>query len=93
MELSGWKDGYETGGNIQIYPRNTKSKVERMKALLNFTVDYVFTTKTASHKKLPIPSPLSTDTFLHCFVDLNGAVARHDFLRLRDLLPPTDFEK
>lgn len=78
---------------MEIYPRNTRSKVERAKRLLNFTVDYVFTTKANSHKKLPVPSPLSTDSFLASFVDLNGPVAKHDLLRLRDLMPADDFAK
>ena len=62
-----------------------------MKILLNFTVDYIFTTKANSHKKLPVPSPLSTETFLSSFIDLNAAVTKPDMLRLRDLLPPADF--
>lgn len=91
--MSGWKEGYETGGNIQIFPRNPKSKVERMKALLNFTVDYIFTTKANGHKKLPIPSPLSTETFLSSCLDLNGEVAKHDMLRMRDILHADDFSQ
>ena len=63
-----------------------------MKALLNFTVDYIFTTKINGHKKLPIPTPLSTDTFLSSCIDLNGAVAKHDILRMRDLMHVGDFD-
>ena len=82
-----------TGGNIEIYPRNTKNKVERMKLLLNFSVNYIFTVTKNTSKKSPVPSPISSDTFLYEYIDLNGPVSKHDLLRLRDLMPQEDFEK
>lgn len=91
VELKGWKGGYETGGNLQLYPKNTKSKIERMMNLLNFTVNYIFTTKQNSHKKCPVPSPLSVNTFLSDYIDLNGQVSKSDMLKLRDLLSPEDY--
>lgn len=93
VELTGWKEDYETGGNIQIFPRNTRSKVERMMTLLNFTVNYVFTTKVNTHKKSPVPSPLSTDTFLNDYVDLNGQISKSDIIKLKDLMSTEDLKK
>lgn len=93
VELKGWKEDYETGGNIQIFPKNTRSKVERMMTLLNFTVNYTFTTKVNTHKKSPVPSPLSVDTFLTDYIDLNGSIQKSDMIKLRDLMPSEDYEK
>jgi len=92
IELTGWTGGYITGGNIAIYPKNTKSKIDRMKQLLNFSVNYIFTVKSSTFKKLPIPSPISTDTYLSDFIDLNGLVKKPDMIKMRDLLSPEDYQ-
>lgn len=91
VELSGWNGGYTTGGNIEIYPRNTKNKVERMKHLLNFSVNYVFTIEGNSSKKPSIPSPISSDTFLYEYIDMNGPLSKHDMIKLRDLMPAEEY--
>lgn len=93
VELGGWKGTYSTGGNIEIYPRNSINKIERAKTLLNFSVNYVFTVKSNTHKKLPIPSPCSTETFLSEYMDLSGSINKHEMIRLRDMLVCEDFEK
>jgi len=92
IELEGSTEPYKSGGNIAIYPRNSKSKVDRMKALLGFSVNYIFTTKpNKDDKLLPLPSPLGTDNFLTDYIDLSGAVEETDLFKLRDFLSPEDF--
>ena len=92
IELEGSTEPYKTAGNISIYPRNSKSKVDRMKTLLGFSVNYIFTIKPNKQDKLlPVPSPLGTDNFLTDYVDLSGAVQESDLIKLRDYLSPEDF--
>lgn len=93
IEITGFKGTYRAGDNIAFFPRNHKEKIERMKKLLNFTVDYVFTVKSNDQRRLPCPSPLGTDTFLSEFIDLGGLVKQTDMIRLRGLLNATDYAK
>ena len=64
-----------------------------MNKLLNFTVNYVFTVKANTYKKTPLPSPMSVDTFLTDYIDLNGAVTKPDMIKLRDLLNANDYQQ
>lgn len=64
-----------------------------MKTLLNYSVDYVFTVKANSDRapKIPIPFPISSETFLSTFIDLNGKVTKKDMLRLKDFFCDEDY--
>lgn len=92
LELEGSTEPYKSGGNIAIYPRNSKPKVEKIKQLLGFSVNYVFTIKpNKPDQQLPVPSPLGTDNFLTDYIDLNGAVHETDIFKLKDFLSAEDF--
>lgn len=64
-----------------------------MKTVLNFNFNYVFIIKANTNKKFPIPTPISTDTYLSDFIDLNGLVTKMDMIRMRDMLSQDEYKK
>lgn len=66
---------YQVGGNLNIYPRNSKKSVERFKKIINLNHNYVFTiTNNTRDQKLPVPSQIGLDTFLSSYLDLSAEI-------------------
>lgn len=93
VEIVGENLKYETAGNIAIYPLNNQKKIERLKKVMNFSFNYIFTVTSKSKEKLPIPSPLSFDNYVKYFVDLNGEITQADVIRLEELLSPKKYSR
>lgn len=86
VEIVGEKIEYETAGNIAIYPKNTLKNIERLKKVIGFSYDYIFTVVPKDKEKLPIPSPLSLENYLTYFIDLNGEITDADMIKFEELL-------
>jgi len=83
---------YTTACNLGVYPRNSKNRVDRMMALLGFSINYIFTVKAnVPNKKLPLPTPLSTDAFLSQHIDLHAKVLKADLIKMKDSLGPEGY--
>ena len=73
---------YQTAGNIAFYPTNTRDKVNRLKTALRITQNSVYTIDNHSDQKLPVPAPLSTNSLLLNYYDLNGEITKADLIKI-----------
>jgi NADPH-ferrihemoprotein reductase len=79
---------YQTAQNLSIYPENSSDDVEKVAKLLGLNLGDVFTIeknpedeKSGSFKH-PIPSPISVETYLTKFCDIQGSLKKK---QLKDL--------
>jgi len=81
---------YKTAQNLGIYPENATSLVQKAASLLGLELKTVFSVEqnpevvTKGKFKHPIPSPISVETYLTRFCDLQGALRKK---QLKDLAP------
>ena len=77
---------YPISGNISIYPKNEKAKVDRLARLLNMPSDMVITVHPRNAKTLIVPEVLTIKTFGESLIDLNGKISEKDYSQLEELL-------
>lgn len=71
---------YKTAANLAVYPENSREVVERAAKLLGLNLKDVFSVEANSaidnknKFKHPIPSPISIETYLTKFCDLQSAI-------------------
>jgi NADPH-ferrihemoprotein reductase len=79
---------YQTAQNLAIYPENSSDIVNKAAQLLGLNLDDVFTIEKNSENeddesfKHPIPSPISVETYLSKFCDLQGALRKKQLKEL-----------
>ena len=54
---------YPISGNISIFPKNEKSKIDRLARLLNMPLDMVITVHPKGTKVFPVPEVFTLKTF------------------------------
>lgn len=84
---------YPVSGNISIYPKNEKAKVERLARLLNMPTDMVFSVHPRGTNIFTVPEVLTLKTFGENLIDLNGKVSEKDYLRLEELLTEKEYHR